>query len=637
MRIRFLTVLMMFAPWVAAFASGGVVTVDCASEGGPLRPFWVGTGFSPAELLLEPAMQQQMQYMGAAHAPGTCHVWLGRTLDLVGVQVRPDGQVGCDWTLLDRALDVLVDNGLVPCLVLQGNPSRAFRDLSDPQQAAWWAQMIEDLTRHLADRFAVPSVKSWLFVTWPDPEGRYFGGGPEDRVLGDRLTSDEACSETNLAAYLAYYRACREGLDRAGLNLRLGAPGTDRIESPLLNALFECWADPASRPDVLVFGSSGGKARQTIQPNLDEAFGRAERFMVFLRRRYPKLADLPFVMAPCDPLTGWREPVPWRGEAYFAALRARMVAHHQRAAREGAGLPLAHLITDHAWPGGWFQRSQFAFFETVRGFDLIKKPVHHAETMLGLLEGRWLPVRGLGSKWSGLGVMAVRRSDAQIAVLLYNCPEDVRARGDSEFRLRLEQLPFEKAFLVRYRLDHLHGNAHRVWDRLGRPQPPTGDQIRLMRRFQELSRHGEVIRLEPREGVVELSMEQPVPSIELLLVCCDPGNPPQPPSDLRAVRYAGVEGEPRVMLHWDGPGLSAVKTYEIQWSAGGDAPFKRINRLDQVTPAFLDDRSRAGAAGVYRVRAVDFQGRASEFSTPRQVDPAEPARSESTRTTPDHP
>ena len=102
---------------------------------GSLPKFWRCTGFTPAELLLYPEMRQTLSFLGAIPNRGIEFVRVHFLLDLIGA-TRGGGRIAYDWTLLDEALETMLERGLRPFLELMGNPSRPLRRLRGHGPAA---------------------------------------------------------------------------------------------------------------------------------------------------------------------------------------------------------------------------------------------------------------------------------------------------------------------------------------------------------------------------------------------------------------------------------------------------------------------------------------------------------------------
>src|SRR5258708_12187635 len=87
-------------------------SVDTGAAGTPFRKFWRSTGFTPAELLLEPEMRQTLAYLAGVPNRGIEYLRVHYMLDLV----TPPRFGVYDWSLLDQALDVILANHARPLL-----------------------------------------------------------------------------------------------------------------------------------------------------------------------------------------------------------------------------------------------------------------------------------------------------------------------------------------------------------------------------------------------------------------------------------------------------------------------------------------------------------------------------------------
>ncbi len=116
-------------------------SIDAGSAGTPFNRFWRSTGFTPAELLLEPEMRQTLAYLGGVPNRGIEFLRVHYMLDLVTAD-----RIGrYDWSLLDQAIDVMLEHRLRPFFELMGNPGRLFTDFSARTQAEQWRDFIAQL------------------------------------------------------------------------------------------------------------------------------------------------------------------------------------------------------------------------------------------------------------------------------------------------------------------------------------------------------------------------------------------------------------------------------------------------------------------------------------------------------------
>jgi hypothetical protein len=139
-----------------------------------------------------------------------------------------------------------------------------------------------------------------------------------------------------------------------------------------------------------------------------------------------------------------------------------------------------------------------------------------------------------------------------------------------------------------------------------------------MRSAQEPTLFAKPEQVEARDGRFHLGFHLPQPGVSLILLTRKPDDPPTTPTGLRGVPHAGLTGEPAVMLAWQGTADRALRTYEVLHSPDGEGSYERVNQADVISSAFLHVGPGAGA-GSYKVRAVDFWGRAGGESEPASL------------------
>ncbi len=587
-------------------------TVACGETVGPLDHFWHSTGFTPARLLLDERMHQTLDYVaGVAHG-GITHLRPHFMLDLVGAKGLGTGTVRYDWSQLDAACDTAVGRGLKFFFELMGNPAGFFHDFTDNAQLAAWQRLVTDLVGHLQERYGVDKVRSWWFECWNEPDVGWF---PQWKA-------------GNWPALNAYFDACVAGLHAADAELRIGGPGSAHHLSDGFKAFVAHCDDGEDRISgrrglPIHFVSThvkGGFARgdALLHPDLALAMRQKREQLAYLREHHPRLAQLAIVDNECDPMVPWRLALPWRPRPYYPAWVTRLLDAHLRILRDREGADFAFLSHDNGFLGDWGQRTHLASFggddRLARGeFELIKKPVFNVMSLWALQGERRLAVAGHDAELPELGIIASARGEDQIALLLYHNRDDCVGTGRERVALRLTGLPFASGRLAHYRLTEEVPYAYRTWLEREAPKDPDPDCLAAMRAVQEPQLVSEPAEVAADAGELELEVDLPLPGVDLLLLNADPGAPPARPSRPTLRHYRGLHQEQQVMLSWpDVPGRR-VRTYEVLAADAPDGEFRRVNGPNLIDACFLHVRPPTDALH-YRVRAVDYWGRAGEAS-----------------------
>ena len=133
------------------------VLLDASRVVGPLRHFWESTGFCPPDphqdfkkFIFTNDELQNLAYIGSVPNKGIKQVRIHWLLDLVFMELAVDRlAIVYNFTYLDKAISLLVGNGLKPGFELMGNPSNFFSDFDDTAQIYAWRDLIASLGKHL--------------------------------------------------------------------------------------------------------------------------------------------------------------------------------------------------------------------------------------------------------------------------------------------------------------------------------------------------------------------------------------------------------------------------------------------------------------------------------------------------------
>ncbi|XP_004579460.3 alpha-L-iduronidase isoform X1 [Ochotona princeps] len=636
----------LLAPLVALLAASPaalaeaphLVRVDAARVRGPLRPFWRSTGFCPplpheqaARYDLSWDQQLNLAYVGAVPHGGIRQVRTHWLLSLVTARYSAGQGLSYNFTHLDRYLDLLRDNQLLPGFELMGSPSGHFTDFEDKQQVFGWRALVSLLANRYIDRYGLDHVSQWNFETWNEPDHHDF---------------DNVSMTTQ--GFLNYYDACSEGLRAASPALRLGGPADSfwpPPRSPLSWSLLEHCArgtnfftgERGVRLDFISLHKKGAGSSIFI---LEQEAAALQR----IRELFPEFARTQVHNDEADPLVGWALPRAWRADVTYAAMVVKVIAQHQNllVANTSSAIHYALLSNDNAFlsyhPHPFTQRTLTARFQVNNTHpphvQLLRKPVLTAMGLLALLDGEqlWAEVSRAGTVLDSnhtLGVLAsVHRpegpGDAWRATLLVYASDDTRVHTNQSVpvTLRLRGLPPSQGlvYVTRY-LDNRLCNPHGEWQRLGSPVFPTPEQFRRIRAAED-----PVVtapRALPVGGRLTLHRELPLPSLLLVHLCAPSRDLPGQVTRLRVLPL--IRGQLALVWSDEGVGSKCLWTYEVQFSAEGKA-YAPVSRAPSTFNLFVFSPVTGIISGSYRVRAVDYWQRTGPFSDPvqyREVPPGE--------------
>jgi len=597
------------------------IVVDCAKDAGKLDHFWRSTGFDHAQIgfpaedaqwALDSAQRQQIIYIGSVPHDGVVYMRTHNLLCLIRVEGAETDTPRYDWSKLDQVLDFYTSNGFKPFFEMMGVPTGMDVGKYDQSNLTpeLWKRLARDLGRHLIDRYGRDDVRTWYFEVWNEP---------------DNWSLEELCN---------YYDACSEGFKEVDPKLRWGGPGTWNTLFDLFKGLLKhCESgknyftgETGTRMDFISTHEKGIKRSDDYDghPDIKEWIDRQIATIEYIRESHPKFAKTLFVNDECDPKGGWWNLYSWRDTAYFPGIISKYMSHFLRRVTIPMGAE-SLMSNDNSFIGEWGKRSHVAVFGNFQKFELIKKPVNSGMIMLSLLGDRLCGLRQ-PDLFSDTGAIATMQNKDQVAVLIYNCNEAAtrEKHGDAKWvleeygtanvQLRIEGVPFKEAMLAHYRIDKDHTNPYRIWDEMDKPKEPSAEQFAKIRANQELSLLEDPREVNARGGKLKLDFKLPMPGISLILLSAKPASGPGKVTGLRAEKSPGLLAQDEILLAWGDVASKKLRTYEVLYSDSSDGTFRRVNDPDILCTAFLHVRDKTGAKGYYKVRAVDYWGRAGEPS-----------------------
>ncbi|XP_051822257.1 alpha-L-iduronidase isoform X1 [Antechinus flavipes] len=602
-------------------------SVDASTATGQLKPFWRSTGFCPPlpheksdRYDLSKDQQLNLAYIASIPHGGIEQVRTHWLLDLITASVI-DGDLRYNFTNLDRFLDLLQENKLIPGFELMGSPSGYFTDFEDKKQVYEWKNLVTLLAKRYIEKYGLHHVSRWNFETWNEPDHHDF-----DNV------------SMTIQGFLNYYDACSEGLREASSRLKFGGPGDSFHpfpKSPICwNLLSHCYngtnfftGEKGVRLDYISLHRKGGGSSLYILEQEKEVVQQIQSL-------FPNFSHVPIYNDEADPLVGWSQPQIWRADVTYASMVVKVIAQHQTLLSEPNNtLNYTLLSNDNAFlsyhPHHFTQRTLTARFQMNNTepphVHLVRKPVLTAMGLLALLGGTqlWTEARCEGLLVDSnhtLGVLATSHwpeepsslDSWQATVLVYASDDNQTSANLSTVTIQLNNVPPATDLVyMTYYMDNNLTNPYLEWKKLGSPVFPTIKQFQQMRETEDAVATGPFPF--PENGQLTLKQELSIPSILLLHVCSKPHLPPDQVNGVRILPL--TRGQ--ITLIWDDACVNSkcLRTYDVEFSQHGHI-YRGIKRKESTFNLFVFAPDNANVTGFYRLRAVDYWGRPGPFSTP---------------------
>lgn len=490
------------------------IRVDTRSVRGPLTPLWAWFGNDEPNyvymrdgrtLIGELADASPVPIHFRAHnlltsGDGTAALKWGSTNVY---SEDASGRPVYDWTILDRILDTymahhvkpLVELGFMPeALSTHPSPYRHFWKPGDnyndiytgwsypPRDYAKWSELIYQVGRHVATKYGVREVETWLWEVWNEPDIGYWHGTPEE--------------------FMTLYDYAADGLRRALPGAKIGGPEVTgpngvRTQTILRSFLEHCLRgmNAATRQtgtplDLVTFHAKGapqvmpdGHVRMNVGNQLRAI---ANGFTVV--SSFPELSRTPIVIGESDPEGCAACPVrtnpanAYRNGTMYSSYTIEQLAHTY----ELADRYRVNLLGAVSWA---FEFEDQPYFDGFRDLATngIDKPVLNVFRMLGRMTGHRVAVDSTGalalddvrdrSVRGAPDISALATADTRSAsVIVWNYHDDDLPAPPSEISLTIEGLPDGGFTVTHYRIDADHSNAYTAWKAMGSPQQPTDAQ-----------------------------------------------------------------------------------------------------------------------------------------------------------------
>ncbi|MCW8806956.1 MAG: glycosyl hydrolase family 39 [Rhodanobacter sp.] len=471
-------VLATAGAWAAAPATVHL-RIDASASGTPFPHFWEQMfGSGRASLALRDDYRKDLD---AVHrATGFSYVRAHGIFDHdVGlVRREADGKISYNFSYIDQIYDGLLEHGVKPFVELSFMPPELSSDpkalqefwyhpnIAPPKNYAEWDAMIGAFARHLVARYGIDEVASWYFEVWNEPNIGFWAGKPAQPT------------------YFTLYDHTARALKAVSPRLRVGGPSTAQ------GAWATAFLAHAKKDNVPVdFVSTHVYGDDTAANVFHTAENIPRRDMVCrtVDKVHKEIAASPYPHLPL----------------FFSEYNASY-----------ANLP---NVTDTVFMGPWMANtirecagkiqimSYWSFSDVFEeqgvvrnpfygGFgliaaDRIPKPSFNAFAMLHKLGDRQL-------KSTSDSALVTRRDDGTLVLALWNYAPPVGKTASytpgepvgtpKHFRIDVKHLASDAHATV-WRLDEAHGNAIALFDRMGRPDTPSREQIAQLREAGKLS------------------------------------------------------------------------------------------------------------------------------------------------------
>lgn len=457
----------------AAAAAATRLQVDTNAKGTAFPHFWeqmLGSG--RASLALRDDYRKNLD---AVHqATGVGYIRFHGILDHdVGlVQRDAQGKISYNFSYIDQIYDGLLEHGFKPFVELGFMPPELTSDpaalqefwyhpnVAPPKDYAEWDAMIGALARHLVERYGIDEVASWYFEVWNEPNIGFWAGRPAQ------------------ATYFTLYDHTARALKAVSPRIRVGGPSTAQAAWA---TDFLAHTHKNNVPVDFVSTHVYGDDTADNVFHTSEKIPRADMVCRSVDKVHKEIAASPYPHLPL----------------IFSEYNASY-----------ANLP---NVTDTVFMGPWLANtirecagkveamSYWSFSDVFEEQGIVRNPFYGG---FGLIAANRIakPAFNAFAVLHKLGdqrlaadtdsALVTRRADGTVVIALWNYAPPVGdtasytpgkpAGAPKRFDVVVRHLPAAARATV-WRVDETHGNAVAAFDRMGRPDSPSREQIAQLR------------------------------------------------------------------------------------------------------------------------------------------------------------
>jgi xylan 1,4-beta-xylosidase len=483
-------------------------------ETAPLRRIWRYVGYDEPNYTYSPAGRELLGKLGGmSDAPYfiRCHFILcsgdgAGKLKWGSTNVYSedaDGAAVYSYTLIDRILDATIETGCIPFVELGFMPEAlstapAGTPYDDPRHGGWrfppkdygrWLELIRNLAAHCLERYGLAEVSRWYWELWNEPDIFYWAGSTAEFCRLYDYT--EAGLHAVLPQALLGGPATTSGATRPASNQFL----RDFLEH-IVRGTNALTGQRGTRLDYISYHSKGGG--YGVEPNAAKKTPTMHTLLsnvaagLAVINDFPELAGHEIILSECDP-DGWaagsvhdNPNLAYRNSEYYASYVA-CTANKLIDLRAEKGARIDGMLT---WA---FQFENREYFEGHRTLSTngIDKPVLNVFRLLAKLGSMRLPLESDGardplaagaadSESSPPDISGIAATDETGGIQIFLCShhDDWDVDISTEVSVTLSGLDDGRTYTIQRSLvARGSSNAYTAFLEMGKPQPPSADQI----------------------------------------------------------------------------------------------------------------------------------------------------------------
>ena len=446
------------------------------------KNFWSNCLFTPTDGMEDPWGKRILDRMSKDKSIQSIRIW-AMLEDIV--YVDENGQLAYDFRLTDLRIDYMLEKGfeviiaygmMPPCIAsdrgatisMTKNKTRykgKMINTSEPVDYDLWEEVCYQYTKHLVDRYGIEEVSKWYLLCFNEPDSSFF--------------VPRTSPEFKIEKYAKLYTSFVKGVTRVSDKLRMGGPVLAHGElffEYFLNFINET----GTRLDFISVHNYAGCGFDSLNDgsktiNVNHWLDKLRAYMRIIEKC--GFMDTELVVDEWGMAAGGYlnvENCPAflaRDTEVFASYYVKLI---QRVIAEG--FKFSKLLI--CLSGQHEMVTEFSGFRNFFSLNFAPKPIYNAHILSSrLYEG----LTDVQHSIPNLYVIPTRNENGDYAVLM--------TYSDDEFSPELPEITEELVFdrdvsgktATIYCIDANTANAYRLYEKLGKPEPVSDEQIKMLK------------------------------------------------------------------------------------------------------------------------------------------------------------
>ena len=546
--IKYCLVIVLYQCFtVALHAQNPEIKVDLQQEIAPMKPVWAWFGYDEPNYTY---MKDGKKLLSEIAALSPVPVYVRTHSMLVsgdGVAALKWGSTNAytedasgnpiyNWKIVDSIFDTYVSRGMKPlaqigfmpeALSTHPAPYRHYWKPGDPYTdiiTGWayppkdydkWRKLVYEWVKHSVERYGQKEVESWYWEVWNEPNGHYWKGTREEFFKMYDYAAD--------GLKMALPTAKIGGINIAGTRGKGAQEWTNDFIKHAISGTNYATGKIGSPMDAILFHAKGspksveGVVRMDMAPQLNDIQTGFK-----LTMSYPETKNLPVIIGESDP---------------EGCAACGMATNPENAYRNGtmyssytaASFARKYLLADQtkvnflgavSWSFEFENQPWFYGFRDL-ATNGVDKPVLNVFRMFGMMSGTRLNVESnrmypleqvlkssVRGEQSDIGAMASKDLKSA-AVMVWNYHDDDKPAPSETVNVTIENVPAKKATLHVYLIDKENSNSYEVWKKMGSPQNPTQEQIKILEKSGKLKNSStQKVKINASKIIIPLKLER---------------------------------------------------------------------------------------------------------------------------------